>query len=578
MTDKHQVAHEYQRNWISQFLLKMLRTILQNAMRGCIVLLCAALTNGAHDNATLALVLLSDESVELAGSVDAAASIFIASTEPLLQSGESLTAAYSQIPVIRGFLKPETMITLSFDHRVSNVTEDCRFGLNESDSVELSPEVSAALLVDKRAASFWNLDRIDQRSSELDFVYASDNEASGVVIYILDTGIRATHAEFNDRVVSGWAADDNNHAPNGWIDDSNSQCSDHGTHCAGTAAGATAGVARQALIVPVAVLDCEGSGLLSNVVAGIDWMLNDVAERRAVSNPPAGFVASLSLGLHGDAPVLNAALRDAVTVHDIVVVVAAGNAAWPADDFSPARVDAVVTVGGTARGDVRATWSNHGPSVNIWAPAVDVLSATTVTDYSMARRSGTSMATPLVAGVAAQIISSSPGLSAREVSFRMYCTATQNVVTFPSSAVDGTVQSNRLLHAQTSQISDCPEPPSPPVPVPRHPPSTPHDDPQRPPPPPGPPTQSPAPTLPPPVPSSPAPPPRDDAIDTTLIIGIAIAGFAFVCLIGVACYYRRWHLQVKQSKREYHHVATTQFPAAAQAAQLPPAPLLNFVF
>ncbi len=225
----------------------------------------------------------------------------------------------------------------------------------------------------------------------LDAGFTSAATGAGVIAYVIDSGLRLTHAEFTGRVLrsayylnDGWEAWD---------------CHGHGTHVAGTLGGTTYGVAKQVGIIPVKVLDCDGNGTSSSVVAGVNWAINDHA-----AGVPA--VANISIG--GDpSPAVDAAVQ-ALINDGVTVVVAAGNSAKQSCDVSPARVSAVITVAASEIDDDDADYSNFGACNDIFAPGSDILSADVESDTDTAVRSGTSMASPHVAGAAALLLASQP--------------------------------------------------------------------------------------------------------------------------------------------------------------------------
>ncbi|HEX6968089.1 MAG TPA: S8 family serine peptidase [Micromonosporaceae bacterium] len=272
----------------------------------------------------------------------------------------------------------------------------------------------------------WGLDRIDQRNRPLDNSYTYPNTASDVHAYIIDTGVRITHTDFGGRAVSGYDAVDG-----GTADD----CHGHGTHVAGTVAGTAYGVAKQARIVAVRVLNCQGSGTNAQVVAGIDWVTANAVK-------PA--VANMSLG--GSA---NTAIDDAVdnSINSgITYAVAAGNGDFlgnrqNACNYSPARVANAITVGATDSSDAAASFSNYGTCVDILAPGVSITSAWASSDTSTNTISGTSMATPHVAGAAALVLSANPSWSPQQVRDFLVNSATPNVISNPGSGTP-----NRLLY------------------------------------------------------------------------------------------------------------------------------------
>jgi subtilisin family serine protease len=269
----------------------------------------------------------------------------------------------------------------------------------------------------------WGLDRIDQRTLPLSGGYTYPNTADTVTTYVLDTGVRNSHSEFGGRARSGYDFIDNDTDAN--------DCNGHGTHVAGTIAGATYGVAKQAKIVGVRVLNCEGSGSYSGIIAGVDWVTKN-AVKPAVANMSLGGSASSSV---------NTAVRNSIAA-GISYVLAAGNSNVDACTQSPASVTAAITVGASDAGDYRASFSNYGTCLDVFAPGVRVLSAAHGGDTGTTTMSGTSMAAPHAAGAAALYLHTNPTATPAQVHDAMTGSATTAMILNP-----GTGSPNRLLYA-----------------------------------------------------------------------------------------------------------------------------------
>ncbi|KAI8472131.1 MAG: peptidase S8/S53 domain-containing protein [Monoraphidium minutum] len=243
----------------------------------------------------------------------------------------------------------------------------------------------------------WNLDRIDQRARPLDGNYSyPDTAGAGVAVYIVDTGVAVQHAEFEGRAAHGFLLA-------AFAKEGPGDKHGHGTHCAGVAGGKTVGVAKRAALVSVKVLNRRGAGSWSGVIAGLDWAVNDCAAARGGSM----CVVSMSLGGARNDAVDDAVDRARAT--GVAVVVAAGNQGKDACRTSPAGAEGAVTVGATTNKDRRASYSNHGKCVDVYAPGSGITSAFSVgkcpkgDPNCMVTWSGTSMAAPHVAGVAALV-------------------------------------------------------------------------------------------------------------------------------------------------------------------------------
>lgn len=256
----------------------------------------------------------------------------------------------------------------------------------------------------------WGLDRLDQRDLPLDDSYSYATTAGNVTAYVIDTGVAADHPDFGGRVSGGVDVIDNDGDP----DDENG----HGTHVAGTIGGATYGVAKGVRIVPVRVLDANGSGTTAQVIAGIDWVAQHA------SGPS---VANMSLGGIVDSA-LDDAVRGAID-KGVTFGVAAGNDSLDARLSSPARVREAITVAASDNTDRRASFSNWGPAVDLFAPGVDITS--TWHDGGTNTISGTSMATPHVVGAAALYLSSHPSASPAQVEDALTSSATADAIANP---------------------------------------------------------------------------------------------------------------------------------------------------
>jgi subtilisin family serine protease len=274
----------------------------------------------------------------------------------------------------------------------------------------------------------WGLDRTDQRALPLSSSYTHTNTGAGVHVYMFDTGIRFSHVEFGGRASAYYDAIGDGQNGN--------DCNGHGTHTSGTVGGGLAGqvtgIANGVTLHSVRILDCTGNGTSAQFLAGLDYV---------TANHQSPAVASMSVGFNGIVSSVDTAVQNMIN-SGVTTVVAAGNSRLDACNYTPSRVAAAITVAASDSTDHRASFSNKGSCVDLYAPGVAVWSSWYTSDSALARLDGTSMATPHVSGVAALYLQSNPGASPATVASYIVNNATQNVI-----LQNPTGTPNRLLYS-----------------------------------------------------------------------------------------------------------------------------------
>nr|WP_221471273.1 S8 family peptidase [Amycolatopsis umgeniensis] len=270
----------------------------------------------------------------------------------------------------------------------------------------------------------WGLDRVDQADLPLDQKYTYPTKADNVTAYVIDTGVRGSHKDFGDRATGGKDFVDNDDTPN----DEHG----HGTHVAGTIGGTDHGLAKGVKIVGVRVLDANGSGTTEGVVAGVDWV---------AANAKGPSVANMSLGGGAD-DALDESVKGAIA-KGVTFALAAGNESSDAGTTSPARVKEAITVAASDKTDKQASFSNYGSVVDLYAPGVDITSSWGTGDDATNTISGTSMASPHVAGAAALYLSAHPDATPAQVAEGLVAAAADGKISNPTGGT-----ANKLLQVK----------------------------------------------------------------------------------------------------------------------------------
>ncbi len=279
--------------------------------------------------------------------------------------------------------------------------------LRHNPNVDYVEQDGVASIAATQTNATWGIDRTDQVSLPLSGTYTYATTASSVHAYIIDSGVRPTHNEFGGRASQVYNS----------AGGKNADCNGHGTHVGGTVGGTLYGIAKQVNIYGVKVLGCSGSGSWSGVIAGMDWVA-------ANHRKPA--VANMSLGGGTNTSVNNAAVN--LMNAGVFLAVAAGNDGADACNSSPASAPGAMTVGASSSSDTRASWSNFGSCVNLYAPGVGITSAWHSSNTSTNTISGTSMASPHVAGVAALYKATFGDASQATINNWLANTATPNLI------------------------------------------------------------------------------------------------------------------------------------------------------
>ncbi len=355
-----------------------------------------------------------------------------------ISSRANVDRVFTLIPAIHATVSNASLEQILDDDEASTIEADCVIRL--SPQVPTDEELKQAYSMRRlsvQASAPWNLDAIDgTRDSQ--YRYGVANGAN-VRIYVLDSGIRTSHNDFGGRALGGYSPycstgnegycvqNGGSWPQNGVITDATntalgSTCSSHGTHCAGTAAGTTYGVAKAATVISVGVLDCSGDGWVSGIISGLEYVTSDVQRLGG-----ALAVASMSLGSGPSA----AEDRAVAATHaaGVAVVVAAGNENDDACNYSPSREPTAITVGSTTSTNARSSFSNYGTCVDIFAPGSVIPSLAASSDDATTYMSGTSMATPAVAGAVAQMRARNQQLTSDSAASMINCVAASNQIT-----------------------------------------------------------------------------------------------------------------------------------------------------
>jgi len=302
----------------------------------------------------------------------------------------------------------------------AEMTEDEALALSEDPRVQFVEEDGVMTTVATQTGAPWGLDRIDQRDRPLNGTYNYNWTGSGVRVYVIDTSIRTTHTQFGGRASNVFDVNGGN----------GQDCNGHGTHVSGTIGGSTYGVAKSALLRGVKVFQCANTTSTSNIIAGVNYV---------TANRILPAVANMSVG-GGASSSMDTAVNNLIN-SGVTVAVAAGNSSTDACTQSPARLAAAITVGSTTSTDARSSFSNIGTCLDLFAPGSSIPSSWYTSDTATATLSGTSMASPHVAGAAALYKQANPSASPATIRNALVNNSTTNRLTGI-----GTGSPNRLLY------------------------------------------------------------------------------------------------------------------------------------
>lgn len=385
--------------------------------------------------------VIAGDTAVVASAFDASAISLVAAPAPdpqVIATATALTSTYGGTfslvwsVALKGFRLHSTdaeAISMSQDSRVAFVVQDGAIAVGTPDGDPIGMNIDPGAFENPQPRAPWGLDRINQRNLPLDKSYRYENDGGGVNAYIIDTGILPTHWEFQGGRAS--AIYDAVDREGGGID-----CNGHGSHVAGIIGGQTFGVAKKVRLLGVRVLNCQGSGSWSDVIDGVNFVTWHSRQSSQQSYPA---VANMSLA-GGTNRAAEAAVRNSIRA-GVTYVVAAGNGNSDARDYSPAGLSEAITVGATGQNDSRGEFSNYGPALDLFAPGVAIPSAWIGSDLMFAYASGTSMASPHVAGVVALYLQTHRTASPAAVRSALVGNSTGGVISNP-----GEQSPNRLLY------------------------------------------------------------------------------------------------------------------------------------